>query len=483
MYHKELKPFPQDFLWSASTSAYQVEGAWDEDGRGPIAIDLKKDLPEGTSDYKVAADQYHRYKEDIALMAELGFRAHRFSIAWSRIIPDGDGEINPKGIEYYHNFIDELLAHNIEPIVTMFHFDTPIALDEKGGWASRTTTDAFVRYAEVLFKEYGSKVKYWLTINEQNMMILHGHKLGIITTTSDDPDKELYQINHNMFLAQAKTMAMLHQMHPEAKIGPAPNISYVYPASSKPEDVIAADNYNAVRNWLYLDLAVRGEYNTLAWAYLEEQGWAPTIEEGDLEILKSARPDFIAFNYYNTTTMADAPLGGGASERSEEADQQIAEGEEGYFKAVSNPHLQMTDFGWEIDPVGMRMTYRAIWDRYRLPLIVTENGLGAFDHLTDDGRVHDDYRIEYLRKHLEQTQEAITDGVEILGYSPWTAIDVVSTHQGVAKRYGFIYVNRDEFDLKDLARYRKDSFFWYQQLIQTNELPPEDWKPSYPENS
>lgn len=481
MYRKNLKPFPDSFLWSASTSAYQVEGAWNEDGRGPIGTDLRTDFPEGTTDYKVTADHYHRYKEDVALMAEMGFRAYRFSIAWSRIFPTGRGEVNPAGVRFYHDLIDELLAHNIEPIVTMFHFDTPAALDEIGGWANREVSELFVDYAKVLFIEYGSKVKYWLTINEQNMMILHGQAIGLLTLLTDNPEKELYQINHNMFLAQARTMALLHEMHPKAKIGPAPNIAYVYPASSKPEDAIAADNYNAVRNWLYLDLAVRGEYNSVAWSYMEEKGITPDIEEGDLDILKAAKPDFIAFNYYATHTMADAPLGQVASEMDEEADQQIAMGEEGFFKAVSNPNLRKTEFGWEIDPVGMRMTYRAIWDRYHLPLIVTENGLGAFDELTEDGRVHDDYRIDYLRQHLEQTQEAISDGVEILGYSPWSAIDLVSTHQGISKRYGFIYVNRDEFDLKDLARYRKDSFFWYQQLIATNELPPVDWKPTYPE--
>lgn len=479
MYHQKLKPFPENFLWSASTSAYQTEGAWDQEGRGPIAIDVSEDLPEGTADYTVAVDHYHRFEEDIALMAEMGFRAYRFSIAWSRIIPDGDGAVNPAGVAHYHRVIDCCREHGIEPIVTMFHFDTPLALDQKGGWAARSTPEAFLRYAQVLFDEYGEKVTYWLTINEQNMMILHGHRLGILNTVTENPERELYQINHHMFLAQARAMALLHQQHPQAKIGPAPNISYVYPASSRPEDVIAADNYNAVRNWLYLDLAVRGEYNATAWAYLEEKGVAPEIAEGDMEVLAAAEPDFIAFNYYNSTTMADAPYGGGASERSEAADQQIAEGEEGFFKAVSNPHLRMTDFGWEVDPVGMRMTYRAIWDRYRLPLIVTENGLGAYDELTEDGRIHDDYRIDYLRQHLEQTQEAITDGVEILGYSPWSAIDLVSTHQGIAKRYGFVYVDRTDADLKDLARYRKDSFYWYQELIRTNELPAKDWQPRY----
>ncbi len=477
MYRKELKPFPENFLWSASTSAYQVEGAWDEDGRGPIRTDVRSDLPPGTADFKVTSDQYHRFKEDIALMAEMGFKAYRFSIAWSRIIPDGDGPINQKGIDHYHELIDELLKYKIEPIVTMFHFDTPLALEHKGGWANRHTADAFVDYARVLFREYGHKVKYWLTINEQNMMILHGKALGFFAP--ETTEQQMYQYNHTMFLAQARAMSLLHELHPQAKIGPAPNISYVYPASSKPEDVIAADNYNAIRNWLYLDLAVRGSYNSLAWSYLQEKGIAPQIAEGDLQILRAARPDFIAFNYYNTTTVADAPYGGGSSERSQAGDQQIAEGEEGVYKALSNPHLPMTDFGWEIDPVGMRMTYRSLWDRYQLPLIVTENGLGAYDELTPEGRVHDSYRIHYLREHLHQTQEAITDGVQILGYSPWTAIDLVSTHQGFRKRYGFIYVNRTDEDLLDLARYRKDSFYWYQQVIKTNQLPAADWQPPY----
>lgn len=214
MYRKNLKPFPEGFLWSASTSAYQVEGAWDEGGRGPIGTDLRTDFPDGTTDFKVGADHYHRFKEDVALMAEMGFRAYRFSISWSRIFPSGRGEVNAEGVQFYHDLIDELLAHNIEPIVTMFHFDTPAALDEVGGWANREVSELFVDYAKVLFTEYGAKVKYWLTINEQNMMILHGAAIGILTLLTDNHEKELYQINHNMFLAQARTMALLHEMHP-----------------------------------------------------------------------------------------------------------------------------------------------------------------------------------------------------------------------------------------------------------------------------
>lgn len=466
MKYDQLKPFPDSFLWGASTSAYQVEGAWDADGKGPSVIDRRTSYPEGTTDYKVAADHYHRYAEDVQLFAELGLKAYRFSIAWTRIIPDGDGDENPAGIAFYHRLIDALLEAGIEPIVTMYHFDLPQALAEKGGWANRATVDAFVRFAEVLFREYGSKVTRWLTINEQNMMILHGDALGTTTLTGEDAKKDLYQQNHSMFLAQARVMIRCHELLPQAKIGPAPNIAFVYPASCDPEDVVAAEDWNAVRNWLYLDLAVRGRYNTLAWAYLEKRGWAPQIEPGDMDVLAAARPDFIAFNYYATQTVA-APTGTAEDLRQRGADQQMVRGEVGVYRAVDNPNLPKNAFGWEIDPVGFRTTMRNLWDRYGLPLIITENGLGAFDELVD-GQVHDDYRIDYLRRHIEQIQLAITDGVDVFGYAPWSAIDLISTHQGVRKRYGFIYVDRDEFDLRELARVKKDSFGWYRRLIDTH---------------
>lgn len=472
MNYDQLKPFPGDFFWAASTSAYQVEGAWDADGKGPSVIDARTSYPEGTTDYKVAADHYHRYAEDVELFAELGLKAYRFSIAWTRIVPDGDGDVNPLGVAFYHRLIDALIAKGIEPIVTMYHFDLPQALAEKGGWGNRATVDAFVRFAEVLFREYGSKVKWWLTINEQNMMILHGDALGTTTLTGEAAKKDLYQQNHSMFLAQARAMKLCHEMLPDAKIGPAPNIAFVYPESCAPEDIVAADDWNAIRNWLYLDLAVRGRYHNLAWAYLEKRGWTPTIEPGDLETLAAAKPDFIAFNFYSTQTVA-APTGTDADLRVRGADQQMVRGEIGLYRAVDNPNLPKNAFGWEIDPVGFRTTMRALWDRYGLPLIITENGLGAFDELVD-GRVHDDYRIDYLRRHIEQIQLAITDGVDVFGYAPWSAIDLISTHQGVRKRYGFIYVDRDEFDLRDLARVKKDSFTWYQRLIDSHGATLQD---------
>ncbi len=410
----------------------------------------------------MAADHYHRYAEDVALMAELGLKAYRFSIAWTRIIPDGDGEVNPAGVAFYHRLIDALVAAGITPIATMYHFDLPAALDAKGGWTNRDCVDAFAKFAEVIFTEYGDKVKHWLTINEQNMMVLYGEAIG--TVKPGMPKSAVYQANHHMMLAQAKANQLCHALVPAGKIGPAPNIALCYPETCHPEDVLAADDFNSIRNWLYLDMAVEGRYNSVAWAYLTAQGATPEMADGDLELLAAERPDFIAFNYYATHTVARPrddgnDLAGG--------DQQIAIGEKGVYAGANNPYLPKTEFGWEIDPIGFRNTFRAIWDRYHLPLLVTENGLGAFDKLVD-GQVHDGYRIDYLRDHIAQIQLALTDGVAVLGYCPWSAIDLVSTHQGSSKRYGFIYVNRDEFDLLDLSRHKKDSFAWYAKVIATN---------------
>lgn len=455
---KVIKPFPENFLWGAATSAYQVEGAWNEDGKGPSVQDVRK-VPENTSDFKVTADHYHHMKEDIQLFAELGLKTYRFSIAWTRIFPDGDGEINEKGISFYNELIDECLAHGIEPLVTVFHFDLPAALQAKGGWGNRATIDAFVRYCAVLFEHFGEKVKYWLTINEQNMLVL----AGAAVRGKEASYKKAFQENHHMLIAQAMVMKNYHEGHYPGKIGPAPNIALVYPASSKPEDVRAAQNLDALRNWLFIDPAVYGVYNPLALNVLEKIDAVPEFEEGDAEILKAGSCDFIAFNYYNTMTAAANPIEGAASQ----GDQQEGLGIPGLFKSVRNENLEKTEFGWEIDPEGFRTTTNEIYSRYRKPLIVTENGLGGRDVL-ENGQIHDTYRIDYLKAHVKQMQLSIDDGVEIFGYCPWSAIDVISTHEGMRKRYGFIYVNRSDFDLKDLKRYKKDSFAWYQKVIASN---------------
>ncbi len=270
-----------------------------------------------------------------------------------------------------------------------------------------------------------------------------------------------------MLLAQARVMKMCHQLCPHAKIGPAPNISEVYPETSNPKDFLAAQNLNSIRNWLYLDVAVYGRYDPLALAYLKDRGLAPEITDEDLEILKEGKPDFNAFNYYNTSTVAyssmeDAVVG------PEDGDQQIELGEKGVYKAVYNSYLKRTNFNWEIDPDGFRATLRSVYQRYGLPIIITENGLGEYDELTEEKKIKDQYRIEYLRDEIRAMKLAISDGVEVFGFCPWSAIDLVSAHSGIRKRYGFIYVDRDEFDLKNLTRIKKDSFTWYQNVIRTN---------------
>lgn len=466
MIYKNIKNFSKDFLWGASTSAYQVEGAWNEDGKGLSVIDMLNH-PDDTSDFKVASDHYHRYKEDVKLFAEMGLKAYRFSIAWTRIIPNGVGEVNKKGIEFYNNLIDELNKYNIEPIVTMYHFDLPYELEKQGGWSNRDTIDAFVEYAKVLFENFGHKVKYWLTINEQNTMILHPGAIGIPKGGKLPSKKELYQQNHNMLVAQAKVMNLCHEMFTNAKIGPALNITTMYGETCNPNDAIAAHNWETLRGWSFLDLAVYGRYNRLFWSYLEDRELTPVILEGDMDILKSGNPDFIAMNYYSTATIAESK--GDSSDVSPRAgDQQIMLGEPGVYRAAENPYVDKSKYGWVVDPVGLRMTLRKVSERYNLPILITENGYGDKDILEENDVINDDDRIDFIRNHLEQLQLAIADGVEMLGYCPWSAIDVVSTHQGYGKRYGFIYVNRGEFDLKDLRRIRKKSFYWYKNVIESN---------------
>ncbi|MFW8616737.1 glycoside hydrolase family 1 protein [Enterococcus innesii] len=452
-----MSNFPEAFLWGASTSAYQVEGAWAEDGKGPSVQDIKE-IPQGTTDFKVASDHYHRYEEDVKLFKELGLKAYRFSISWSRVMPDG--KVNPAGLAFYQKLIDLLLENEIQPIVTVFHFDLPVAIAEEGGWENRATIQAFADYCQVLFENFGQQVPLWQTINEQNVMALAGSVIG----TSQKSMKEKFQENHHMLVAQALVTQQFHAGNFSGRIGPAPNIASVYPASEKPADQLAALYMSALRNWLFLDVAVFGTYNHNAWHLLETIGAAPTVTEADRKILATGTCDYIALNYYNTMTVSSY------FQKETKLDQQSGFGIPGFFQAVENTHLPMTEFGWPIDPEGFRFTLNEIYSRYRLPLLITENGIGAKDVLTTDGKIHDDYRIDYLQQHIEQMALAIEDGVDVIGYCPWSAIDLISTHEGIAKRYGFIYVNRTDEQLLDLARYKKDSFYWYQNVIDKNGL-------------
>ncbi len=469
MQFRTLKPFPEGFLWGASSSAYQCEGAYLEDGR-TLSVSDTKAVPEGTTDFNDGVDHYHRFKEDIALMAEMGFKEFRFSIGWPRILPNGSGEVNPLGVQHYHDVIDECHKYGIEPVVTLYHFDLPQVLQDKyGGWASRQCIEDFLEYCRVCFKEYGSKVKYFLTINEQNMMVLfEGEAYG--------GERPCWQANHHMLVAQAKAMILCHEMCPGVWIAPAPNITAIYPASSSPEDNLAAMDFDQLRNRLFLDTAVFGEYPEALWNWWKNRGVEPLdVTEDDMAALKNAKPDFIAFNYYGAGCVkyVSEEEGNRMKEEAKKQGGMIAfmtglMTHPGMSAAVKNPLQKQTSYGMGIDPVGLRITLRQLWERYHLPLLITENGCGVPDKLEEDGTIHDDYRIDYLRQHIKACQEAITDGVNLMGYSPWSAFDLISTHQGITKRYGLIYVDRDEFDLKEMKRYRKDSFYWYKKVCESN---------------
>ena len=465
MAYQKKTGFPVDFLWGASTSAFQVEGGYDEGGKGLSVADTASFAhSDKYADTKVAADFYHKYKEDIALMAELGLKSYRFSIAWTRILPNGDDEnANEEGVKFYHSILDELEKHNIEPIVTLYHFDLPQSLQDRfGGWADRHTIDAFAHYSEICFREFGSRIKYWLTINEQNLMI---RKEGLIRINETDPvkkEKLRHQMNHHMFLANARAIKLCHKLCPNAKIGPTFAYLPSYPASCKPEDMMAALEADNFYNYYLTDVYVYGKYPEYYLRFLEEQNAVPVITEEDEKILEGAKPDFIGFNYYLTYAAEYCP-----TDVKGDYIHLLNLVVPGHFRYVKNPYLKASEYGWQIDPVGFRRALMELYQRYQLPVMITENGLGTHDVL-EDGEVHDDYRIDYLKSHLAEMKKAICDGVPVISYNTWTFIDVISSSDGFQKRYGLVYVNRDELDQKDLKRIKKDSFYFYQDLIKTN---------------
>lgn len=468
-----MKTFGQDFLWGASSSAFQIEGAWNEDGKGMSVADYNAfQRSDKQADTKVASDFYHHYEEDIKLMQELGLKAYRFSIAWSRIIPDGEGEINQAGIDFYNNVIDCLLAHDIIPFVTLYHFDLPFALVEKyNGWESRQCAFAFQRFAQVCFNAFGDRVKNWQTHNEQNLMVRVNERVNIYHTENINVEKVRAQMDYHMFLSCALATNDCHKMVENGKIGPAVSSTMSYPASNKPEDVWAARMNDNFKTNYALDMYCFGKYPAYYEKFLRECGIYPQTEVGDEDILQRAKPDFLAINYYRTLVVRYLPTDEqhpfGLRERGmNEVDFNLY----GYFKHENNPNLKASEYGAQIDPTGLRLVLNDYYQKYRLPMIITENGLGTSDILTEDGKVNDDYRIDYLKAHINACHQAIEDGVELFGYCPWSVIDLLSSHQGFKKRYGFIYVNRDDFDLKDLKRIPKASYYWYQNVINRNGL-------------
>ncbi|MDN4618998.1 glycoside hydrolase family 1 protein [Paenibacillus sp. PsM32] len=474
MHHEQKKAFPTDFLWGSASAAYQVEGAWNEDGKGPSMWDSFTKIPGKTfkgTNGDVAVDHYHRYKEDIALMAQQGLKAYRFSISWPRIYPQGKGEVNEAGLIFYDQLIDELLANQIEPVLTLYHWDAPQALaDEYGAWESREMIEDFNQYCITLYKRYGDRVKYWVSLNEQNYNSNHAFITAMHPPGVHDR-KRFYEANHIAFLANAKAIESFRHYVPNGKIGPSFAYSPSYPASSQPRDMLAYENAEEFQNNWWLDTYCLGHYPQVALRYLEEHGLAPTFEKGDIELLTKGIPDFVGVNYYQTITYEFNPIDGVAEGKMNTTGQKGSNedtGRPGLYKTTPNTHLETSNWDWAIDPIGLRIGLRRITSRYGLPVFITENGLGEFDKLEADGSIQDDYRIDYLRSHLEQCREAIADGVDLIGYCSWSFTDLLSWLNGYQKRYGFVYINRDEDSEKDMRRIPKKSYYWYQQVIESN---------------
>ena len=471
--------FREDFLWGGATAANQFEGAWNIDGKGPSCADMctggshtrskriTREIEEGTFyPSHEAIDFYHRYKEDIALFAEMGFKVFRFSIGWSRIFPNGDDVMpNEAGLQFYDNVINECLRYGIEPLITISHYEVPFALCKKyNGWASREMIDIFTRYCEVIFKRYKGRVKYWLTFNEINSatMPMGGFlSQGILNEGTTDFNNQVdipqlrFQGLHHQFVASAKAVQLAHEIDPNYQVGCMILYATTYPYTCNPDDVIEAQKKNRIMNYFCGDVQVRGEYPTYMKRYFKENNIEIKVEDGDEEILKNGCVDFYTFSYYMSVCAT--------------TDEKELQGNGNILGGATNPYLKASDWGWQIDPKGLRYSLNEIYDRYQIPMMIVENGLGAYDEKEEDGTINDDYRIEYLKAHIEQMKEAVEDGVDLIGYTPWGCIDLVSASTGeMAKRYGFIYVDKYDDGSGDLSRSKKKSFNWYKQVIASN---------------
>lgn len=468
---------PDSFLWGGATAANQCEGGYSEDGRGLANVDVlpvgpdrndimcgrKKMLAFDDEHFypaKEAIDMYHRYKEDIALFAEMGFKAFRLSIAWSRIFPNGDEETpNEAGLKFYENVFKECRKYGMEPIVTIVHFDCPIYLIEKyGSWTNRKMIDFYLNLCKAVFERYKGLVKYWITFNEINMLLhMPFMAAGIIAEDASEREQIFYQAAHHELVASALAVKMGHEIDPENQIGCMLAAGDYYPNTCHPDDVWQALEKNR-ESYFFIDVQARGEYPTYAGKMFEKQKIHVHMEPEDLKILKEHTVDYISLSYYSSYTVS-------ASIRDEESKGNLF-GE----NIVQNPHLERTEWGWEIDPKGLRITLNTLYDRYQKPLFIVENGMGAVDKIEEDGQILDDYRIDYLSKHIKAMEEAIVeDGVDVIGYTTWGCIDLVSASSGeMKKRYGFIYVDRDNEGNGTLERRKKKSFDWYKEVIATN---------------
>lgn len=470
---------PHDFLWGGAVAAHQLEGGWNVNGKGPSVADvltagahgklrvITDGVIEGESyPNHSAIDFYHHYKEDIRLFAEMGFKCFRTSIAWTRIYPNGD-EAEPceAGLKFYDDLFDELLKYGIEPVITFSHFEMPYHLaKEYDGWMNRKMIDFFMKFATTVLERYHHKVKYWMTFNEINNQsnvatdIFGWMCSGVKFTQKEKPQEAMYQAVHHQFLASALTVKKAHELNPELKVGCMCAFVPFYPYSSNPDDVMTAQI--AMRDrYYYSDVMVRGHYPQYAKKEWEQKGYHIKMEPEDEAILAQGKADYIGFSYYmsNTVKADNKQNNAGSMDGSSEF-------------SVENPYITASDWGWPVDPVGLRFSLASLYERYEVPLFIVENGFGAVDAPDENGVINDDYRIDYLRRHIQEMIKAVTlDGVDLMGYTPWGCIDLVSFTTGeMKKRYGFIYVDKHDDGTGTLARSRKKSFYWYKEVIASN---------------
>ncbi|EGP4965986.1 glycoside hydrolase family 1 protein [Enterococcus faecium] len=475
-----MTEFPKNFLWGGATAANQLEGAYDEDGKGLSIADV---LPGGPKRFEIVnqpdfdwtidknkyrypnhegIDHYHRYKEDIKLFAEMGFKCYRFSIAWSRIFPNGDDkEPNEAGLKFYDNVIAECLKYDIQPVLTISHYEMPLNLVKNyGGWKNRKLIDFYERYASVVLHRYAKSVKYWMTFNEINSA-LHFPVMGqgLVKSNGADDMQNIYQAWHNQFVAGAKAVKIAHEIRPDIMIGCMLLYATTYAYDANPVNQLAALKENQAFNHFCGDVQVRGTYPAYTESVMNRYGFSfkdLEVTDADLKVLKENPVDYIGFSYYMSTAV-------------NVTDKKLATANGNLVGGVKNPFLEASDWGWQIDPTGLRIALNELYNRYQKPVFVVENGLGSIDKPDKNNFVQDDYRIDYLRKHIEAIGGAVEDGVDVMGYTPWGCIDLVSASTGqMSKRYGFIYVDLDDEGHGTLNRYKKASFNWYKNVIATN---------------
>lgn len=457
--------FPENFLWGGATAANQCEGAWNEDGKGPSIADvmtagahgvprrITETVEEGIYyPNHTAIDHYHHYEEDIALFAEMGFRCYRFSIGWSRIFPVGDeAEPNEAGLRHYDQVISTCRKHGIEPLITISHYEMPLGLTKDGSWTNRKLVDCYVKYCDTIFRRYKGKVKYWLTFNEINCLTISPWKCGGMREATE---AEKAVSAYHQFLASAKAVQLAHEIDPENKVGMMYGGIFSYPYSCDPDDV--ERNMEYMHEMLYYsDVQCRGYYPQYKLKDFERKNIKLPVEEGDLEQLRKGKVDFLSYSYYFTLVCGkNSPKGP----------------QKGFQTGYSNPYLKESEWGWTVDPKGLRYSLNLFYDRYQIPVMIVENGFGAVDVLEENGEVHDPYRIEYFREHIKELKKAVEiDGIPVMGYTTWGCIDLVSAGTGeMKKRYGFIYVDIDDQGQGTGKRYKKDSFEWYRKVIESN---------------